>query len=543
MVPAKHNSSPPRDALCPYLRSAVASSLLQRRATSQSAAQALSVLFSAPDAPNPNFASQSNVSTGQAPSSSSLDTIHTTSTQTAQNPPQAIEGPIVQSSPEAQFPHENSNPGAQYPIPAVAPAFQGTRDQEEEQSQPNPFLQDVNMHQELGTELMPLQGLSMIGDSPLVHPCDLCLWFTDLVPKLQPEIPVPRNYSHASGSQTTPPGNATMTTISHLLSDRDVNMSENPPANPRPITNIQTNDPSPITNSKNIHRNMEGTSDDNGTARPPTSGATDAPLDIGNFMASSGLSSELTSLLLRGVGIAVQEGVKQGVKEAIETMTTPSKATPSKKSPKRSASHRNSEPMTHDGSSESSADGNEFISARKPTGEKTDEEKSFHTILKDYLKGKSLWNTHATKTADRCLVNDFENDNNDGPTLDEPVFDWSSKMSSMWNDQLLYHMAVNIIPKIRDTEDLTFPCQFKDIGFVKRVLITKLRRTRYKYQNSIAPAHGDPETTEQKQIRVEAERLDEEWANRRRTRRLNVSTLGILSWVASHPLVAAIYIM
>ncbi|EDQ98294.1 uncharacterized protein LACBIDRAFT_336096 [Laccaria bicolor S238N-H82] len=385
------------------------SSLLQRQGPSLSAAQALSVLFSAPDAPTPNFASpqaQSNV-------------------------------------PMWQFLHENSNPGAQYPTPAVAPAFQGTRDQEEEQAvalilhlQPNPFLQDVNMHQEPGTESIPLQGILMVGDSPLVRPCDLRLWFANLVPTAATGNTCSSKLQ-ASGSQTTLPGNATTTTISHLLSDQDVNMSENPPANPRPITNIPINDPSPITklqNSENIHCNMEGTSDDNGTACPPTSGATDAPLDIGNFMALSRLSSELTSLLLRGIGIAVQEGVKQGVKEALETIASPSKATPSKKSPtKRSASHKNSEPMSHDGSSESSTDDDDFISARKPTGEKTDEEKSFHTILTDYLKGKSLWNTHASKTADWCLVNDFENDNNNGPTLDDPVFDWSSKMSSMWN--------------------------------------------------------------------------------------------------------------
>lgn len=105
-----------------------------------------------------------------------------------------------------------------------------------------------------------------------------------------------------------------------------------------------------------------------------------AKIFVHTYLDGSQLSSELTSLLLRGVGIAVQEGVKQGVKEAVETMTTPSKTTPSKKSPsKRSASHQNSQPMPHDGSSESSDD--DFISARKPTGEKTDEEKSFHVSV------------------------------------------------------------------------------------------------------------------------------------------------------------------
>lgn len=140
MAPAKRHSSPPRDALRPYPRSAVASSLLQGRGTSASAAQALSVLVSPPsllplsnlkyrfthsfrllmpptrtsphrkrnqmfqwgryvqtsETPNLNYHVE------QAPSSSSLDTIQTTSTQTAQNPPQAIEGPIIQSTPEAQ---------------------------------------------------------------------------------------------------------------------------------------------------------------------------------------------------------------------------------------------------------------------------------------------------------------------------------------------------------------------------------------------------------------------------------------------------------
>ncbi|KAF8871218.1 hypothetical protein BD779DRAFT_1478367 [Infundibulicybe gibba] len=103
--------------------------------------------------------------------------------------------------------------------------------------------------------------------------------------------------------------------------------------------------------------------------------------------------------------------------------------------------------------------------------------------------------------------------------LEDPRFDWFTSFSSKWNDELLYLLAVDFLPKLKDTEAIKFEEEWRDVDYIKDKIARKLMHTRCEYKDRAPPDPSSSESLAVKTSRVKKNKERVHKQTRRNSRR------------------------
>lgn len=149
------------------------------------------------------------------------------------------------------------------------------------------------------------------------------------------------------------------------------------------------------------------------------------------------------------------------------------------------------------------------------------------SLLRDYLTGKGLRASPEDLPAppSSLEINLFIEDNEGGPSVDTPRFDWFSTFKSAWNDELAYMLAIEFRDILQESsnsalfeadEDFTSPM------YIKAKLVSTLSRVRKSYKDFQPSPANATENDAQKKSRLQAQKAFQQKMARRLSRRIGV---------------------
>lgn len=150
--------------------------------------------------------------------------------------------------------------------------------------------------------------------------------------------------------------------------------------------------------------------------------------------------------------------------------------------------------------------------------------------MRDYLTGKGLRASPEDLPAPPSSfeINLFIEDNQGGPSVETPRFDWLSTFKSAWNDELAYMLALDFRGILQQSSNLALFEADKDFTspkYIKAKLVSTLSRVRKSYKDFQPSPANAKETDPQKKSRLQAQKAFQQKMARRVSRRIGVGLI------------------
>ncbi|KIK00171.1 hypothetical protein K443DRAFT_7839 [Laccaria amethystina LaAM-08-1] len=165
------------------------------------------------------------------------------------------------------------------------------------------------------------------------------------------------------------------------------------------------------------------------------------------------------------------------------------------------------------------------LAGRKKPGKRSIAENTFNYLLRDYLTGKGLRASPEDLPAPPSSfeINLFVEDNQGGPSVDTPRFDWFSTFKSAWNDELAYMLAIEFCGILQESSNSALFEADKDFTlpkYIKAKLVSTLSRVRKSYKDFQPSPVNAKENDSQKKLRLQAQKAFQQKMAHRLSRRI-----------------------
>lgn len=150
--------------------------------------------------------------------------------------------------------------------------------------------------------------------------------------------------------------------------------------------------------------------------------------------------------------------------------------------------------------------------------------------MRDYLAGKGLRSSpeNLPSPPSSFEIQLFVEDNEGGPSVDTPRFDWLSTFKSAWNDELAYMLALEfrgILQQSSNSALFEADKEFTSPKYIKAKLVSALARVRKSYKDFQPLPANAKETETQKKSRLQAQKAFQQKMGRRLSRRMGVGLI------------------
>jgi hypothetical protein len=157
-------------------------------------------------------------------------------------------------------------------------------------------------------------------------------------------------------------------------------------------------------------------------------------------------------------------------------------------------------------------------------------------MLRSYLAEKNLLYQATFELPTPEDVSAFEVDHISGPIVAEPLIDWRNVMTSTWNIELIYLMAVDFRKHLAKVTVVSLPGELMDEASIADDIESKLNERRRAYLDSLPPPLDSTETAPEKEKRIQEATASRRKKARRRSRKNNVSATMCAALTLPHQL-------
>ena len=147
--------------------------------------------------------------------------------------------------------------------------------------------------------------------------------------------------------------------------------------------------------------------------------------------------------------------------------------------------------------------------------------------MRDYLADKGLRSSpeNLPSPPSSVEIQLFIEDNQGGPSVDTPRFDWLSTFKSAWNDELVYMLALEFCGILQQSSNSTLfeaDKEFTSTKYIKAKIVLALARVRKSYKDFQPLPSNAKESETQKKSRLQAQKAFQQKMGRRLSRRIGV---------------------